>query len=230
MDFDGTDDYLYLGDTGDLMGGDGWLGEKSISVWLRPLAASAPEVFPASGELIAGTHRPRTFGITRAIHEGADRIWVWNVDNNGTDYIGVDFVVGEWMQITMVHTDGTLHAYRNGELMGSIASGPTYIPFVAADGSVYVAGNGRSDPAAYFQGQVDEARFWNVALDASTVADWTFQELLSTHPNWTNLMAYYQMSDGTGTTVADDSDYDKDGTLYGGMGDEDWVDSGALAQ
>lgn len=230
LDFDGGDDYLYLGDTGDLMGGDGWLGEKTISVWIRPSVTAGPEVPPASGELIVGTHRPRTFGITRALYNGADRIWIWNVDDNGTDYISVDFVPGEWVQITMVHDAGVLYAYVNGELAGSIASGETYIPFPAADGSLYVAGNGRPDPTNHFDGQVDEVRFWNVALDAATIAGWTYQEIQSSHPQWANLMAYYQMSDGAGTTVTDDSDRDNEGALYGAMDDADWVDSGALTQ
>lgn len=212
------------------MGGAGWLSEKTISVWIRPSAASAPEVAPDSGQLIVGTHRPRTFGITRALFGGADRLWVWNADDNGTDYIAIDFVVDEWVQITMVHGGGNLYAYKNGDLVGSVASGTTYIPSLNADGDLYGAGNGRPDPTAYFQGQVDEIRFWNVALDATTIANWTYQEVSSSHPIWANLMAYYRMSDGAGTIVSDDSDYDKTGDLYGGMGDANWVDSGAFTQ
>ena len=42
--FDGTDDYVRLGDTGDLCGQAAWTDSKSISIWIKPTGATAPTV------------------------------------------------------------------------------------------------------------------------------------------------------------------------------------------
>ncbi|NIW45489.1 MAG: hypothetical protein GWN30_12290, partial [Gammaproteobacteria bacterium] len=222
LEFDGTDDYVSLGDTGDLMLIETWPSEKTISLWVNPTNPSPPETPPATGELILGVDRPRLFGITRAIYQGADQIFVWNVDLGGVDYIGIPITPGEWTQITMVHSSGVLYAYNNGELIGSTASGPTYVPGGYIDGNLYLGGSGRSDPSLYFQGQIDEVRFWGTALDQAAIQDWQYSELTSSHPNWSDLSAYYKMTDGSGSTLTDNLDNSNPGTLLGGMADENW--------
>lgn len=229
LDFDGVNDYVALGDTGDLMVTPGWISSMSLSLWVRPTGATAPVTAPPSGELIAGADTPRLFGINRAVYNGQDKLWVWNADNNGVDIIGVNFTPGEWMQIALVHTGGVLYAYKNGSLVGSVASGDTAIANTGTgDGKLFLAGSGRSGEAYYIQGQIDEVSFWNVGLDAGTLQAWWNQEVTSGHPDWANLAAYYQMTDGAGTSLTDNSGHGRTGTLNGGMSDANWVASGAL--
>ncbi|HSF83171.1 MAG TPA: LamG-like jellyroll fold domain-containing protein, partial [Anaerolineales bacterium] len=121
LEFDGVSEYVKLGDTGNLMGGDIWASSKTVSLWVRPDAPTSPATRPEGGVFLVGNDRPRFFGITRATWEGADRLWVWNYDSNGTDMIGIDFVPGEWLQIALVHSGGVLSAYKNGVLVGSVA-------------------------------------------------------------------------------------------------------------
>lgn len=224
LEFDGVDDFVKLLDTSDTLGSS-WDSSKTVSVWFNPTAASSPATSPASGALLVGNDRPRTFGISRALYNGLDRIWVWNYDNNGIDIIGVEFTPGEWIQVTLVHDGNTLYAYKNGLLAGSVASGPSYLPSPTADGTLYVGGAARGEASRYFGGQIDEVRLWNVALDQPTIQSWSNQEVTATHPFWLNLAAYHKMSDGAGLVLSDDSAYDNPGALYGGMDDASWVPS-----
>ena len=169
LEFDGLDDYVALGDTSALMLSQDWEFEKTISLWLKPESVTPPVTDPASGELILGVDRPRLFGISRAISQGSDQLFVWNVDLDGVDFIGISFTPGEWIQVTLVHGGGFLYAYKNGELVGTLSSGPTYVPGGTIDGNLYLGGSGRSNPSLYFQGQIDEVRFWGIALDQAVI-------------------------------------------------------------
>ncbi len=230
LEFDGVDDHVIFGDTGDIMGGDGWASDKTVSVWVKPTRADGPAVPPSEGELIAGNGSPHLFGITRATWNGSDRIWLWNLDKDGAiDILGVDFTPGEWVQITLRHTGGVLYAYRNGVSAGSVPSGTTQIPDGTGDGNLHIGGSSSANPAAFFQGQIDEARFWNIALNETTIADWTNLLVTDAHPNWANLAAYYQMTDGNGASVTDNSANNNTGTMMGGMSDPNWVSPGAIS-
>lgn len=227
--FDGGNDYVALGDTGDLMGGNSWVSTKTISLWLRPTGTSSPVTSPPSGKLIVGTDFPRLFGINRATYNGQDKIWVWNADSTALDIIGVDFTLGEWMHLAMVHSGGVLTVYKNGILVGSTPSGANPVSnTTTGDGRLFLGGSGRSGTAYYFEGEIDEASFWNTALDEATIQAWWQREVAPDHPFWPNLAAYYQMTDGLGTLLSDNSGHGRIGTLNGGMSDANWVPSGAL--
>ena len=228
LDFDGLNDYVTLRRTSATLGGSGWISAKTLSVWIKPEGSFSPLTAPGTGALVAGNDRPRTFGITRATYNGLDRIWVWNFDANGLDSIAVEYTAGEWLQVTLVHDGVTLSAYKNGVLVGSVASGATQLPNASSDGTLYLGGSGRSDPNNYFAGEIDEARFWNIVLTPAEIQAWAYQEVTPAHPNWANLMAYYRMSNGAGALLTDDSDYENSGALNGGMGDLNWVLSGAF--
>ena len=223
--FDGAGEYVRIGDTGALFGGTGWEHEKTVSLWLRPGSAAAPVTDPPSGEMIVGVDYPQIFGINRAEFNGQDRIWVWNADSNGLDMIGIPYTSGEWVHIALVHSGGVLSAYRNGELVGTKTSGATYAP---ANGRMYIGGSGRSGASRYFGGEIDEVQLWNMGLGSAEIHVWWDEALTASHPNWSSLTAYYQMSNGSGVVLADDTGHGHTAALLGGMGDDNWVPSDAL--
>jgi hypothetical protein len=63
----------------------------------------------------------------------------------------------------------------------------------------------------YFNGQVDEVRIWNVArTDGQITSAWN-----TTVPaNSANLIAYYKMDEGSGTSLTDASGHGNTGTLF----------------
>ncbi len=227
LDFDGVNNYLRVGSTTSVMQGDGWVGTKTLSVWVKPSTSEGPAVRPETGQLILGNDRPRSFGISRALWDGQDRIWAFNADSDGVDFVGVTVTPGEWTQITVVHADGFLRIYRNGTEVDSVPSGPTLTLNGSAVGTLYMGGSD-SSRTRHFSGQLDEARLWNTGQDAATVLDWVNRPVDASHPQWSSLVAYYQMVDGSGTSVSDQSSFGTEATLFGGMGDQSWVPSGAF--
>jgi len=77
-----------------------------------------------------------------------------------------------------------------------------------------------------YTGSLDEVRIWNTVIDTATVFFWQDQELTSSHPNISNLQAYYKFNESSGTTANDLTadylgSYESDGTITGAV----WEDS-----
>jgi hypothetical protein len=65
-------------------------------------------------------------------------------------------------------------------------------------------------------GRLDEIRLWDVALSQVEINNWMCIPIDLTHPNYSNLMGYWQLNEGTGTTTTDLSINGNNGTLFGG--------------
>jgi hypothetical protein len=226
LTFDGTSHYVTLNTATNLFGSTSWTTTKSFSAWILPdpNASPAPATSPAGGEVVLGSDGPRTFGISRAIFNGLDRLWVWHADANGVDLIPVDYTPGTWLHIAAVHANNTLSVYVNGVFLNAVTSGAS----ASTSGTVYLGGSGRSSASTYFHGQIDEVRLWNTALDEATIAAWFNQEITAAHPFFANLTAYYRMSNGSGLVLNDDSGFNHPGSLLGGMSDASWTLSTAF--
>ena len=131
--FDGVNDYVALGITDNIIGAN-WKTTKSISAWIRPTGSpkvcnynDVDDVAFCDAVIV---DQPHFFGIARGIVNGEDMIWVWNFDGTTTK-IGVPYEVDQWVNITLVHSNGLLKLYRNGNLINSIPSGPTYLDFAS---------------------------------------------------------------------------------------------------
>ena len=215
--------------------GTNWRATKSMSVWVRPLGASIG-CWPVTGTnptvcdpIIAS--ESKWFGISRGIYNGEDRIWAWNSDDDGNgqpslDWVGVPYTVGEWVHITYVHDSGTLSIFKNGVLSGSVASGPTGPATSPENINLALGGSITGGAQPKFSGQIDEVGFWRVPLTEAIVRPWMNREIDSTHPNWSDLYAYYKMSNGSGTTLTDDRGNGFNGIF---IATPEWVTSGSLA-
>ncbi len=233
LQFDGTTDFVRLAETASIMA-SGWKDTKTVSLWVRPTGTATctvPDV--AQCDAIFGD-RPRWWGISRGTIGGNDRIWVWNYDGS-YDVVAVPYDANEWVHIALVHNGGTLAAYKNGFLVGSVPSGTTQQPDTGAQPVLHIGGVINNATRNWtFQGRIDEVRIWNAALDATTLQAWMFQELTTAHPNWSDLAAYYKMSNGSGAALTDDSGNGWTGVLEDGGsgvpadGPITWVLSGAF--
>jgi hypothetical protein len=151
---------------------------------------------------------------------GVDRLWVWNYDgSSGSSYdiIEIEYTPGEWVHISLVHGNGWLRAYKNGVEVGSVASGPTLQPSTGALPVLHLGGviNNASRNWTY-QGQIDEVRLWSRELSGEEINRDMYQTLVG---NESGLAAYYQMSDGAGLVLTDDSVNTWNGTLKDGAVD-----------
>ena len=85
------------------------------------------------------------------------------------------------MQVSLVHDNGTITAYKNGFEVSSTASGST-----SSDGTLFISG---LSSGQHFQGNVDEVRVWNVARTETQIRNDAFQTL--SHDE-SGLVAYYR--------------------------------------
>lgn len=222
--FDGVDDFVQLPATNTIMGGASWKDTKTVSLWVRPTGTSLACPFSdvAQCDSIFGD-RPNWWGITRGIISGNDRIWIWNYDGS-TDRIGIPYTIGEWVHITLLHSGGVLRAYKNGVEVASTPSGTTQQPTTGALPVLQIGGiiMGMSSNFT-FEGQIDDIQVWNTARSISEIRRDMYRDLTGGE---TGLAAYYRMSNGSGTSLTDNSGNSFTGTMSGGPA---WIASGAVA-
>jgi hypothetical protein len=82
---------------------------------------------------------------------------------------------------------------------------------------------GSRNGSYYYNGSMDEVRIWNVARTQTQIQENMCKKLAGSE---SGLVAYYQMTNGSGTTLSDNSSNSNNGTLTN-MDDADWVTSGA---
>ena len=123
---------------------------------------------------------------------------------------------GKWAHVAWTYQSNLVTVYVNGESLGSTFSrGP-----LSSGATLYWNIIGKSNSLSIY-GELDEVRIWNDKRTASEIADNMFLELSGNEPG---LVAYYKMSNGSGTTVDDDSTNSNNGTMTN-MTEEDWVTS-----
>lgn len=211
--FDGEDDYVNLGITDSVIGVN-WKDSKSFSLWVKP-AGSASVCYMqdvAECEQIL-VNQPHFFGIARGIIGGLDRIWIWNYDG-GYERIGIQYQADQWVNIAFVHANNTLSAYRNGNLVGQLPSNATSPESGVVNTNLLLGAFIRSDRTAAFEGQIDEVRIYNNELMQPSIINDLRTPLIG---NEEGLRAYYQMSNGSGIVLTDDSIFSNDGTLRNGF-------------
>ncbi|MDP3685179.1 MAG: T9SS type A sorting domain-containing protein, partial [Ignavibacteria bacterium] len=69
-------------------------------------------------------------------------------------------------------------------------------------------------PTQHFAGYIDEVRIWNIALTQTEIQTNMASEIPT---NSVGLVAYYQMTDGSGITLTDNSGNGNNGALIGGV-------------
>jgi len=68
--------------------------------------------------------------------------------------------------------------------------------------------------SGFFAGQIDEVRVWNSVLSTTDIAENQFREIPTSS---SGLLAYYKMTNNSGTTVTDNSGNGRNGTLVNGV-------------
>jgi Concanavalin A-like lectin/glucanases superfamily len=190
-----------------------WISTKSVELWVKPEGASVTCANSAPGacDYIFGD-KPQLWGLTRGIINGQDRIWAFNYDGT-IDVISMTYNPNEWVHIALVHNGGMLRLFRNGVEVVSRASGNTLVsggvnPVLFMGGMIFSSTRNYT-----LQGQIDEVRLWNIARGAPEIQNDMLHTLTG---NEAGLAAYYQMSNGAGSTLTDDSINSWNGTLLDG--------------
>ncbi|HNX03158.1 MAG TPA: FlgD immunoglobulin-like domain containing protein [Candidatus Cloacimonas sp.] len=110
---------------------------------------------------------------------------------------------------SMSGSNSTMTLYVNGVQVGSPLTATTASTQSSRPVYIGYSPNTQSNIRCML-GNVDEVRIWNVTRSATQLAD---NRYVNIDPSTTGLIAYYKMSEGTGTTVADSSPNHIDGTF-----------------
>jgi len=126
----------------------------------------------------------------------------------------------QWTHVAGTYDGTTICFYQNGVLSTSETHSGD-IDWSPLPENLYLGKFSDSDENNYFDGYLDEVRIWSVARTATQIAD-NIHVLLD--GDETGLEAYYKISDGSGTTITDNSENSNTGTMVN-MDNSDWVTS-----
>ncbi|MDB6068429.1 MAG: hypothetical protein JWR26_4637 [Pedosphaera sp.] len=121
---------------------------------------------------------------------------------------------GSWHHIAATYDGATKRVFVDGLLVGSAPQSGSLSFF-----QVYANRIGGDGLSSFFNGQIDEVRYWSVARSAADINNNRFTTLAGTEPG---LLAYYRFDDGAGISAVDLSTNALAGTL---MNNPIWVPS-----
>lgn len=173
--------------------------EITVSFWaygneaLLPAKTSFLNATGAGGERDIMIHLPWSNGSL-----------YWDCGGDGTfDRINKGMtaseISGQWNHwaLTKNTNTGVMEIYLNGVLWHS-GTGKTR----PIDLNNMVLGKS-TDYKNNWKGKVDEFRIWSKALSATEIQNWMNIPVDNTHPQYANLVAYYNIDEGSGTAIND---------------------------
>ena len=122
---------------------------------------------------------------------------------------------GVWTHISGTYDGTNIRIYVNGVLENTVAKTGVF----AANSNSLKIGNSAITGSEEFDGVIDDVRIWNcVKSDAAILAD-----MNALYTGSESLVAYYDFSDGSGTTLTDLSGNGYHGTLQTGGNLPTWI-------
>ncbi|SVC06997.1 uncharacterized protein METZ01_LOCUS259851, partial [marine metagenome] len=120
---------------------------------------------------------------------------------------------GQWQHLAFTYDGSYIRLYKDGNLVDSTAANGT---IMQATQSFKLGALDWQGTLFHMMGNLDEIRLWDVALSANEINNWMCVGLASTHPNYTNLMGYWNLNEGIGSYTDDQTANGNNGTLFGG--------------
>ncbi|MCB9296699.1 MAG: T9SS type A sorting domain-containing protein [Lewinellaceae bacterium] len=213
LDFDGLNDYVYIGDVNDLGTSD-----FTIEAWIY--IENADPVGNGNkiinkGLTSVGTPTNAGYAL-RANKTTPDELEFHIGHSDGSvvraRYYGIS--TNTWYHVAGVRSDKNLYLYLNGELVATnttpiVFNVDTNIPLVI--GAIHKGG--LSSINEFMNGKIDEVRIWNRALCAEEIGLYSSCAITTPKPN---LIAVYNFNQNSGLTATDASGNNNNGTLTNG--------------
>ncbi|MEY3443224.1 MAG: hypothetical protein RLZZ519_1505 [Bacteroidota bacterium] len=166
-------------------------GSFTWMAWVKPLGSAPSVSYGEYGACIACDSYDAVAGITvgNQAMGAVDSIYMWSYGTpNGS--VAMPYTAGAWIHLTMVHTADSIIGYRDGVRVKAAAAGaPIVEPYSLDFGPNY-------DNSLYFEGEIDEFKTFNRALDAVEVANQV--HLIGFPALTTGLTGYWQFNEGAG--------------------------------
>lgn len=179
------------------IGGNFNLQEFTIQMWVNPAPTQT-----AFADIIDNNHTSNNW-VCEFINVGTTYCW-------GAGGVCVNFTLqpDTWQQLTLEKTATESKVYINGILVGSTSAGAiNYANTPNIVLGAWAAG-GRE-----WSGQMDEVRFWNVALSETQIQERMCRKIESTDALYANLIGYYNFDESVGLTILDATAAAQHGTM-----------------
>ena len=120
---------------------------------------------------------------------------------------------GQWQHLAFTYDGSYIRLYKDGNFVDSTAANGT---IAQLNQSFKLGALDWQGTLFHMMGNLDEIRLWDVALSANEINNWMCVGVDSTHPNYTNLMGYWNLNEGIGSYTDDQTANGNNGTLFGG--------------
>jgi hypothetical protein len=207
VDFDGSNDYILIGDSSDLAFADGQA--FSVSMWFKTSTSSEMYLFD---------NRSSNIGFTAIINASGTNYlgYVTDGSSNAGFTNTVDYDDGQWhhFAFTWDGTD-TITSYIDGSSVGTATQA-----LGAIDGGDLYIGKPSGSNNKYFNGQMSSISIYNEEKDIYAIYQ---QGITYDESSLSGLVGYWRMGDDTSKaypTIADSSSNSNDGTITNGASDD----------
>ena len=212
----GSDNHLEFSGSGQVYVADAPFDQISEEVTVAFWNYGNPDILPANSTAFEAQDSDGLRQLNVHLPWGNSNIY-WDCGNDGSGYDRINALAdtdqfeGQWNHwaFTKNTTTGDMSIFVNGELWlsGTDKTKNMDIQDLAIGSAI------RSSNPHY--GKMDDFAIWSKALDASTIQSWMRREISDMHPNYDDLVVYFPMNEGTGTTTMD-SYNDQESPIFGG--------------
>lgn len=192
LDFDGTTNFINVPDNNTLSFGN----TLTLEAWIQTAQSKvAPRIFDKE---TVGSVWPEY-----QLYMNADGTITFSINSGNTNNIRRATTAGsyndnQWHHVAATYDGATMRIYIDGEEDATLGAG---ITLWNGPSPLQISGAPGSGDAVYrWDGQMDDARMWNVTRSQTQIRDNMCTQLAG---NEAGLVAYWNMNEGTGTTVTD---------------------------
>ena len=202
IEFDGRQSYVEIADNlndADLpqrfMSIEAWVKLKRHTTWGGYIGALEDNGGYEKGWVLGNHNKKFSFALASKGRDDGDGFMTYlNAPS--------EFAYEKWYHIVGTYNGAIMKLYVNGNPVSSTTTqfgDILYDPNSFFDIGVY------HDDNEFFvlDGQLDDVRLWDTVLNQSTIQQWMFKEINETHPNYDNLMSYWDFNDITGNVLPD---------------------------
>ncbi len=211
LDFNGTDDYLYLGQSSS----GAFTKNFTISAWVKPDAISG--TFTVIGIESTSRYSSSGFeGFTLELHYGIPRLFI-AYSSASRDIVSANTILttDQWYHIIVSRDDGEVTFYINGEQDAVRSVTNENIIFNSSDPGYCTIGNTYDSYYGtnyFFNGMIDEVRVWNTPHTEVQIRE----NMLKSIPGIQSGLVYYFNFDSTNALAIADFGGQIDYAVYQG--------------
>jgi hypothetical protein len=185
-------------------------GNFSVEFWLNSTGTTRDEILISKRD--DGCGDGQLWGLYKT-PAGTVYLEMHNPGNINQRISITNVLDGKWHHLSFVRNGTQLLGYKDGIQVDNNSATPINVNNSAA----LSIGTGACAPfitgGGLFEGKVDEFKIWNIALTQSEIRNRMCHKITNDDPLYSNLEAYYNFDETSGTTVFDGTVNANNGTL-----------------